>query len=96
MRDIRQGQCPLCQHDEIIQAAAADYPEGAWKPTPLAVTYDRAQRDPVTAALGAYNVFVCRSCGFTQWFASRPENIPIGEQHFTRLIRGPKSEGPYR
>jgi hypothetical protein len=47
--------------------------------------------------LGVFKTYVCRKCGYTQWFASRPEAIPIGESHGTTLING-KEElgGPYR
>lgn len=49
--------------------------------------------DP-SAARGNLRVYVCRSCGYAQWFAVAAAEIPIGEAHGTRLIRGPARSHP--
>jgi hypothetical protein len=99
MRDIRHGICPSCDHDEIIEGIPIDF--GATRELrPLAVTHERRYLfslggfDP-SAPYGALRVFVCRRCGLTQWYADKPDEIPIGNEHMTRLIKGDRG-GPYR
>ncbi len=96
MVDMRQGKCPVCAHNELIQAAPVEFGPGA--PLVLSVTHEKSRwagSDP-RAPLGVMNIWVCRRCGFVQWFAFEPEKIPIGEEYCTRLIRGPDPGGPYR
>ena len=94
MEDIRKGICPLCRHNEIIQAAPV---EGDYeRANPLAVTHEKSWFRPLGRAIGPLNTFVCRRCGFAQWFAFDMEKIPIGDEFGTRLIRGPEDAGPYR
>lgn len=50
--------------------------------------------DPQIPA-GELEALVCRSCGHVEWFADRPEAIPIGLEHRTELIEV-KLENPYR
>jgi hypothetical protein len=44
---------------------------------------------------GTLLLYICRSCGFSQCFATAPDQIPIGEEFRTRLVSRP-TEGPYR
>jgi hypothetical protein len=34
-------------------------------------------------------MYVCRQCGYAQYFADNPGTIPIGDQYLTKLIKGP-------
>jgi hypothetical protein len=91
MLDMRKGVCAVCNHSEVIDAPAHDYLDDD-NPIQLAVTHapdslDFLQpRSPVERPYGVLRMCVCRSCGFVQWFASRPERIPVDEAHGTRLI----------
>jgi len=98
MRDIRNGVCPLCEHNEILKAVPAEFAHGGGE-VPSAVTYDpRWIMSGRNAAHphGLLSTWVCRACGYVQWFARKPENIPIGEEHRTALITGPGKAGPFR
>ena len=46
--------------------------------------------------VGKLMLYVCRKCGYTQWFARSPEKIPIGEEYQTKLIQGRPPQGPFR
>jgi hypothetical protein len=98
VRDIRDGICPSCNHDEIIEAFP--YERGPVGFEALAVTHERVTIlgsggfDPQRPR-GRLRVYVCRRCGLTQWFADRPDEIPVDEDHMTRLIKGDRG-GPYR
>lgn len=90
MDDIRRGLCPLCRHNEIIESIAADFGEQNTEKA-QAVTYDPRWllpgRNPEYPH-GQLKLYVCRRCGFVQWFADDPDSIPIDEEHKTRLIKG--------
>jgi hypothetical protein len=91
MLDMRQGTCAVCNHPEVIDAPAFDFLDDS-SPTPLAVTHAPDSlnflqpRSAVERPYGVLRMLVCRSCGFVQWFASRPERIPVNEAHGTKLV----------
>ena len=65
---------------------------------PLVLTYQRNRKYPspdVTAPAGLLEAWVCRSCGFVEWYCGDAENIPIGLVHGTELV-DVAGEGPYR
>ena len=96
--DLRTGVCPLCGHHEAIEAVPNEFGFSDYSATQLAVTHradgiDRKRRDhPV----GKLMLYVCRKCGYAQWFANMPEKIPIGEEYQTKLIQGRPPQGPFR
>jgi hypothetical protein len=95
MQDMRQGFCPLCGHNEVIEASATDFVGDAGPTRPMSVTHEIGWGG--VKHIGVFDTYVCRRCGFTQWFARNPDGIPIGEGHATRLIQGTRTEsGPYR
>jgi hypothetical protein len=69
---------------------------------PLAVTYATGEEYKMTGLLsfdkipslapdldqpfGILEAYVCRSCGFTEWYARDPEQIPIGDVFGTQLV----------
>jgi hypothetical protein len=96
MLDMRNGTCALCKHTEIIDAPAIEYTGG--EPVRLSVTHAPESldfletRSSVDRPIGLLRILVCRSCGYVQWFASRPERIPIDETYGTKLIDHPKEK----
>ena len=46
-------------------------------------------------ALGVLEVYVCRNCGFVEWYCSDPERIPIGPVYMTEDIDY-EGDTPYR
>ena len=89
--DIRQGTCPQCGHDEIIEAEQAEF-TGEWDANyRMCVTYDQRWVLPgqnPSYGHGPLYLYVCRRCGCCQWYARNPESIPVSEGHRTRLIKG--------
>jgi rubrerythrin len=99
MHDMREGTCPLCNHHEVIEAIPIDLTEKDHKRQ--SVTYESERLgsgDPIPGTLrlhqayGALTYYVCRKCGFVQWFAESPEKIPIGKHTRTRMRRGKPAE----
>jgi hypothetical protein len=96
MTDMREGTCPMCTHKEIIEAVPGEF--GAKnQEVPVAVTYGNPSgtKREWDQPYGLLHMYVCRRCGYTQWYASYPGSIPVGPAFRTRVIKG-KEEGPYR
>ena len=103
MEDIRKGVCPLCSHNEVIEAPVFDLSpltgpldgqvrwQGAF---PAGLTYSAGQSRQAVVVHGALSRYACRSCGFTQTFVASPVDVPIGPDYRTRLLKGPEPAGP--
>jgi len=93
-------RCVRCDHGEFVRAAVRERGAGNWNSprlAPLGVTFLRQMivtaagdsrplnepdlRDPA----GPFEVYVCRGCGFTEWYALEPESVPIGAEYATEL-----------
>lgn len=44
---------------------------------------------------GVLEMYVCRRCGFTEWYCRDPHNVPIGEEYGTELVTV-ETDDPYR
>lgn len=86
---MRRGRCPICGHGEVIEAVVRDLLDESAEYK--AVTYEAVNFGTIVPVYervphGVLKMYVCRSCGYTQWFADSPGNIPIGKEYMTRLI----------
>lgn len=100
MEDMRKGTCPICSHNEILEAKPVDVVGGHLVQDPKAAgTGTRGWVITGTSPndhYGPLSVYVCRRCGFAQWFAGDPQTIPVGDYFQTRVIKGPEADGPFR
>jgi hypothetical protein len=98
VKDIRQGTCPLCEGQDIIEAEPLDFTASDnTASTPVAVTHMLSsvlrvpdQHQP----RGLIRLYVCSACGYCQTFALDPASIPVGPEFKTRRL--PRSGPPYR
>ena len=88
---MKKGTCTRCGHDEVIRAKAANYAHRNTE-KPMAVTADPrffgSTRNP-NKPLGLLYTYTCRSCGFTEWYAENPREIPIGVEFKTEIVGSP-------
>jgi hypothetical protein len=92
MDDIRNGTCPLCRHNKILERRSE--PEGFREiktTNPLAAYLPQSS---TAVAYGRMRRCVCLRCGFLQEFVESPELLP--QTSNDRVIAGPEAEGPYR
>ena len=86
---MKKGICPKCGHNEVIRAVPADYGHN-YVEKPMSVTADPrwifGGRNP-NYGHGRLATYTCRKCGYTEWYANRPDEIPIGEGYKTQLLR---------
>jgi hypothetical protein len=53
-----------------------------------------AEAPTPSSGRGMLEAYVCRGCGFVEWYCSDPENIPIGPEFMTEAINA--DGNPYR
>lgn len=47
-------------------------------------------------AFGYLEQYICRKCGFVEWYCNDPERIPVGPAYMTEAIDYGASDTPYR
>ena len=86
---MRLGKCPKCGGTEIIVAHPGEYGDGSQEVGPMSVTAEprwvMSGRNP-SYGKGELVLYVCRTCGFAEWYAEDPQSIPIGEEYKTELL----------
>ncbi len=86
---MKSGQCPKCGGTEIILAHPAEYGNESMEVGPISVTAEPrwmlSGRNPKHGQ-GELVLYVCRACGFSEWYALEPESIPIGEDYRTEIL----------
>ncbi|MFN0251632.1 MAG: hypothetical protein ACKV2T_32450 [Kofleriaceae bacterium] len=45
--------------------------------------------------VGVLEMYVCRRCGFTEWYCRDPQNVPIGEHYGTEIVTV-EPDAPFR
>ncbi len=95
-----RGPCARCGHAELVVCAARQRASPR-RLAPLAASYLRRLAIPIltgeeeveyanepdpSAPVGVFVACVCRACGFTDWYALRPETIPIGPAYGTYIV----------
>jgi hypothetical protein len=105
MEDLRKGTCPLCAHNEIIEADVFVKTNDGNEASVVIATvptrgFVQAFKEGMSGvrqhSRGQLVVYACRRCGCAQSFVADPSNVPIGNRHGTRIITGAKPPGPYR
>ena len=93
--------CGQCNGMEFVRAIPREL---ARRTSPMAVTYQHEyQTVPIAGPLavdprkpyGFLEMFICRKCGFVEWYCANPEHIPIGPQFMTEIVDY-GSDSPYR
>jgi hypothetical protein len=52
---------------------------------------------PRLTSHGTLEMYVCRRCGFVEWYCADPERVPIGPAYMTEDIDYERSDaGPFR
>ena len=97
--------CRACNGMSFIRAIPREVAPGenAQVTSPMAVTIGGQEQGwlgfGITAdtrrAFGLLEMYVCRGCGYVEWYCSDPKSVPVGPQFMTELIEG-EGDGPYR
>jgi hypothetical protein len=44
---------------------------------------------------GVFEAYICKKCGFVEWYCHAPEQIPIGPEYMTEDV-DVEGDAPYR
>lgn len=87
----RTQVCPKCQNEEIVfvpQIADRD-DRDVVRPLAIFVRHFDWKEDE---ELGHLQAYVCRACGFTEFYALKPEEIPSKKVPGVKVLKGKKKE----
>ena len=91
---MHRGTCIKCGWDQIIVSRVAEF-DGQDQERAMCVTYDPrwllSSRNPKYGH-GVLSLLTCQRCGYSEWYATEPESIPIGPEYKTRLLGAPERD----
>lgn len=101
--------CQRCNGMQFVRAIPREHSSGGGSPNtaaPMVVTHEiaiterflRNKMKPVWHAsrgAGMLELYICRRCGFVEWYCDAPQSLPIGPQYMTQLVDY-TSDTPYR
>jgi hypothetical protein len=95
-RDL--APCRCCRGTSFIRVIPRDtWPQsqrGAQVASPMAVTLGAAPAN-LERPLGVLEMYVCRACGYVDWYCNDPQAVPIGPEYMTELVEA-QGQPPYR
>lgn len=57
-------------------------------------TFEQAVVFHIDRPHGLLEAYACQRCGYVEWFAEKPEEIPIGAEYGTELLDYDEEEAP--
>ena len=87
----RAAPCTKCNHTKLVRVIPREI--GAEGTGPMFATY----HFPVNPlyGLGVFETYICKRCGFVEWYCQAPEEIPIGPEYMSEDV-DVGGDGPYR
>jgi hypothetical protein len=91
----RKLPCLRCGNLELIHARIRERGarEISHQPlSPFAVTFaagiqQEVGKLPPPTPIGFFNAYICRACGYVEWYVDHPGDIPIGPEYYTELVQ---------
>ncbi|MEO8701452.1 MAG: hypothetical protein ABI867_15505 [Kofleriaceae bacterium] len=89
--------CQRCNGLRFIRALPREF-SGEWdRAMPMTVTYPvvvtrgifggaSVQGAEPRSGIGRLELYICRGCGFVEWYCDQPADLPIGPQYMTQDI----------
>ena len=98
--------CPKCQCRKLWQIEQPHHDNTFSGGTPIRVVYQKgvgprgsgffSDGSRKRASVGHYDVFICSSCGYAEWYAQDFEELQENPEDGIRLLDGETHAGPYR
>jgi hypothetical protein len=88
---MRSGICSKCGGSDVIRSLPAEYGHNDFE-RPMTVTAEprwvMSGRNPHNGR-GRLSMYVCRDCGYVEWYVQDPQDIPLGEEYQTARVPPP-------
>lgn len=101
----RASPCAKCNHTKLVRVVPRELSVSPTMghPTygPMFATYELRIDDGVVEPLhprsgfGVLEAYICKKCGFIEWYCQAPEEVPIGPAYMTEEI-DTEGETPFR
>ena len=97
--------CRCCSNTSFVRAIPREVAVAEKRAvvSPMAVTFGAQQvgwigevSADTRRAAGILEMYVCRACGYVEWYCTDPQSIPIGPQFMTEIVGNEDGKGPYR
>lgn len=96
--------CDRCNRAEFIRVLPRELSDGM--PAPMTATmiakpdqgwfsFGQPEDPRPRHGRGVLEIYICRHCGFVEWYCLDPENIPLGPEHMADLVSFTSTD-PYR
>jgi predicted nucleic-acid-binding Zn-ribbon protein len=87
--------CPKCTNRVLYRIAAVLDRGEENRLYPLSVATEVDSAGEPGRAVGVFEAYVCRACGFTEWYMRNPDDLDRIPAHIAKRI-DPGNEGPFR
>jgi hypothetical protein len=91
----RDQRCPACSGSLILRIDAMQQGGDIFSPLPFRVAF----HGPLdTHGVGSFETFICKGCGFTEWYAHGFERLKSDPDEGIQIIdaRAPSAGMPFR
>ena len=87
---MKSGKCIKCDCEKVIESIPADYADNNHE-IEMKVTADPrwvfGGRNPNAMSYGKLRLYICSSCGYSEWWTLDPEKVPIGDEYKTKYVK---------
>lgn len=87
--------CARCKHTKLVRVIPRELAAGAAGPMYAAYRFQPIRALDPREGHGVLEAYICKACGFVEWYCQAPEEIPIGPEYMTEEI-DVDAGGPYR
>ena len=92
----RNSPCAKCNHTKLVRVIprelASDPVTAGASYGPMFAAYELRTRDGEVApfhpraGFGVLEAYICKGCGYVEWYCQDPNEIPIGPEYMTEEI----------
>jgi predicted nucleic-acid-binding Zn-ribbon protein len=90
-------RCPKCQGRKLWHIEQMSERNGHNQLGPIAVAFHQSWLGLGAQQQGSFETYICKACGFTEWYAQGFEELREDPERGVRSIGdGDDDQGPYR
>ena len=91
----RAAPCMRCNHTKLVRVVPRELVDDTAGPMFAVYRFQKLRPLDPREGYGVLEAYICKGCGFVEWYCQAPEEIPIGPEYMTEEI-DLDATGPYR